>query len=544
MTLKTFRAHTMAEALAAVKRDLGKDASILHTRQVKVGGVLGIGMRTVIEIIASDQPAPRRAARESAPVPQRSESAVVATRAPGRVAAQVPSAGDAAVRRELFADADRPTAPSAVAAAAYRKAAMAPNVAKSVASRPSQQPGATSPSPVQASTPPTPAPIEQPAAIIMPVRERRAAGDRIGRLTTQAPLAPQDADAAHSLHAELVAIRRMVTQVLQTTAPTWRQSQPSELEATDDTRPSQRGVAPGMPETLFQCYLQLLEHQVSRDLADALIGAVRDELSANQLADEQAVRAGVLRRLERLIPIADTPAVPTRARDGRPLTIALVGPTGVGKTTTIAKLAASYKLRHGKRVGLITADTYRIAAVDQLRTYAGIISLPLKVVLTPDEMQAACQSMSHCDVILIDTAGRSQHNVDRIAELREMLRAADPHETHLVMSSAADESVLHRTTEVFKAVNPNRIIMTKLDEAVNFGVLVNVVRRAGAALSFVTTGQEVPDHIEPGRADRLARLILDGQLADGSEDGSEPRGDDVTRERSRQHAAIGMEART
>jgi flagellar biosynthesis protein FlhF len=544
MTLKTFRAHTMAEALAAVKKDLGKDASILHTRQVKVGGVLGIGTRTVIEIIASDQPAPRRAARESTSVPLRAETATAAPRAHDRVAARVPSAGDAAVRRELFAELDRPAVPSAAAAAAYRKAATAPSVVDSATPRSSQQPAATPPPPVQAAASPAPAPIEQPAAIIMPVRERRASGDRIGRLTTQAPLAPQDADAAHSLHAELAAIRRMVTQVLQTTAPTWRQS-PNEVAAADDTAHSHRGVTPGMPETLFLCYVQLIEHQVSRDLADALIGAVRDELSASQLADERAVRSSVLRRLERLIPIADTPAVPMRARDGRPLTIALVGPTGVGKTTTIAKLAASFKLRHGKRVGLITADTYRIAAVDQLRTYAGIISLPLKVVLSPEEMRAACQSLTHCDVILIDTAGRSQHNVDRVAELREMLRAADPHETHLVMSSAADESVLHRTAEVFKAVNPNRIIMTKLDEAVNFGVLVNVVRRAGAALSFVTTGQEVPDHIEPGRADRLAKLILDGHLSGGAIDGvSESCSDDVTRERARQHTAMSMEART
>jgi flagellar biosynthesis protein FlhF len=213
--------------------------------------------------------------------------------------------------------------------------------------------------------------------------------------------------------------------------------------------------------------------------------------------------------------------------------MALVGPTGVGKTTTVAKLAASFKLRHGRSVALITSDTYRIAAVDQLRTYASIIGLPLKVVMTPDEMRTAIDDLREAghDLILIDTAGRSQNNTDRLAELAAFLDAARPDQTHLVLSSAASEAVLVRTAQAFASTRPNHILFTKLDEAVNFGVLVNVVQRVarelrlsqidprsaaqrggGIPLSFVTTGQEVPDHIEPGRADRLARAVLDNRL--------------------------------
>src|SRR5205814_8215773 len=146
--------------------------------------------------------------------------------------------------------------------------------------------------------------------------------------------------------------------------------------------------------------------------------------------------------LAAMIPAEDQTQRPGQARDGRPLTIALIGPTGVGKTTTVAKLAATYKLRHGKRVGLVTTDTYRIAAVDQLRTYAEIIGLPLKVALSPTEMTTVCQGLSECDVILIDTAGRSQREAARLDELRQLLAAAKPHQTHLVLSSTACEAVL------------------------------------------------------------------------------------------------------
>src|SRR5690606_2295500 len=126
-------------------------------------------------------------------------------------------------------------------------------------------------------------------------------------------------------------------------------------------------------------------------------------------------------------------------------------------------LAAAYKLRHGRRVGLITSDTYRIAAVEQLRTYANIIAVPLKVGMSPQEMAGACAEMAeggNFDVVLIDTAGRSPHDGARLEELRGFIAAADPHETHLVLSSAASEAALMRAAEQFAVVSPNRVILT------------------------------------------------------------------------------------
>jgi flagellar biosynthesis protein FlhF len=132
------------------------------------------------------------------------------------------------------------------------------------------------------------------------------------------------------------------------------------------------------------------------------------------------------------------------------------------------------------------------------------------VALTGQEMQAACDALADCDIVLIDTAGRSQRDRDRLAELRAFLDAAQPHETHLVLSCTSSGSTMLEAARKFGELKPNRVIFTKLDEAVNLGVLLSVVQRVNLKLSYLTTGQEVPDHIEPSRPDRIARLVLDG----------------------------------
>ena len=185
--------------------------------------------------------------------------------------------------------------------------------------------------------------------------------------------------------------------------------------------------------------------------------------------------------------------------------MALVGPTGVGKTTTIAKLAANYRLREKRRVGLITVDTYRVAAVEQLRTYADIIDLPMEVVATPREMREAVARMSHLDLVLMDTAGRSPRDEVKIQELKSMLAEAEPDEVHLVLSSTAGAKSLISTAERFADVGTTALLLTKLDEAHSLGHLVSLVRECQLPVSYLTDGQNVPDDIQVAERRRWRR---------------------------------------
>jgi flagellar biosynthesis protein FlhF len=259
-----------------------------------------------------------------------------------------------------------------------------------------------------------------------------------------------------------------------------------------------------MSESLFGLFTDLIEADVHEDLARELVERVRGQLPPEELGDCARQKTVLSAIIEAEIPIAG-PIQPATA--GRRL-VALVGPTGVGKTTTIAKLAANFRLREKRKVGLITVDTYRIAAVEQLRTYADIIDLPMEIVATPREMHQAVARMADLDLILMDTAGRSPRDDVKIQELRAMLAEASPDEVHLVLSSVASAASLSKTAEQFAAVGVTALVLTKLDEAASLGNLLPLVRTSGLPLSYLTYGQNVPDDIAPAEAGRLARVVL------------------------------------
>ena len=195
-------------------------------------------------------------------------------------------------------------------------------------------------------------------------------------------------------------------------------------------------------------------------------------------------------------------------KDGRPKIVALIGTTGVGKTTTIAKIAAKYVLERGVSVALVTADTYRISAVDQLRTYSDIIGLPLEIVYSPEELKPALRKHRDKKLILIDTAGRSQNNDYQMDELKEFLAVEPSIEKHLVLSATTKERDAEAILERFSVCRPDRILLTKTDETESIGFIVNLLFDRRLAMSYLTTGQSVPDDIEPAKPEALARLML------------------------------------
>src|SRR5690554_3837139 len=191
----------------------------------------------------------------------------------------------------------------------------------------------------------------------------------------------------------------------------------------------------------------------------------------------------------------------------RPTVVALVGPTGVGKTTTIAKLAANFALFEGKAVGLVTIDTYRIAAVEQLKTYAEILNLPLRVVFTPGEFKRALLELSDKDLILVDTAGRSQKNRKQIRELSQFFNGRRLHETHLVLSTNTKLDDMLEAAEAFREISFNRLIFSKLDETSNIDNMLAFLERVQVPLSYLTTGQNVPEDIEVASPDVIKKYI-------------------------------------
>jgi len=259
-----------------------------------------------------------------------------------------------------------------------------------------------------------------------------------------------------------------------------------------------------LPGELAPVYGRLLDAEAPEPLARTLVRLAAEQSSPDELRTPEGAARAVRRTLADSLAVA--PVIGAVAGTRR--IAALIGPTGVGKTTTIAKLAANLKFQRGVRVGLLTIDTYRIAAVEQLKTYAEIIEVPLVVGADATSARRAIDELGSVDLVLIDTAGRSPRDEPGLRELTELLAELRPDEVHLVLAASASPGSLRAAVGRFGPSRPDRLILTKLDEAETLGPLLAVVGRTDRPVSYLTTGQSVPDAIEAAEAHRLAGLIL------------------------------------
>ncbi len=421
--VRTFRAGTLQEALAVVRRELGPEAVILHTRETAAARLWPWSRRTgEVEVTAGRDVL-------TATTDSRRANAVAAT----AVLNRPPS-------NEIKFDV--PTLPASSPLPKSSPRAMHP-----------QQPT-----------------IQGLAGVHLSL-------GTVNRLPTTGPSTPST-----DLNQQVQSLQALLQQLT-------ARLEPDRAE---------------IPAELFGLYTHLIDADVPEDTARRLTLRLKREFPRTNWSDATQARltlAGLVESDLRCSGAIRT--TPTRRK-----VVALVGPTGVGKTTTIAKLAANFKLRAGLRVGLVTVDTYRIAAVDQLRTYAEIIDIPMKVVSGPRDMPRVLSEMTDLDLVLIDTAGRSPADELQLQELKTMLAEGPVDEVHLVLSLAASTRSLLNTARQFAGVRTSSLILTKLDESPGLGQLLAALPELPFPISYLTTGQNVPDDIEPAVAARLSRLVL------------------------------------
>ncbi|MBN1916620.1 MAG: flagellar biosynthesis protein FlhF [Verrucomicrobia bacterium] len=247
---------------------------------------------------------------------------------------------------------------------------------------------------------------------------------------------------------------------------------------------------------------ELVSHDVDELLAEALLrSAVEDLRTADS---ESLIREYIDKRVERFLRVTG----PLKLDAGRPKVLAVVGPTGVGKTTTVAKLAAHHAGLERKNVAIVTVDVYRVAAVEQMRVYARLLKVPIEVVLTPTDLRSTITAHQDKDLILIDSGGRSPYDWMQVMELTAFFKEISEAEIHLALSAATRCKENLAAIDRFSSMNVHALLFTKLDETRDHGSLLTLTVKSKRPVSYLTTGQGIPEHIEPASPGKLARLIL------------------------------------
>jgi len=255
-------------------------------------------------------------------------------------------------------------------------------------------------------------------------------------------------------------------------------------------------------------YDVILENMRKNDVEEETINVILTRLKEQGIDENSNVNEVFTMFRKEIIRTLKQPSSITLDGMKRPKVVMFLGPTGVGKTTTLAKIAANFMIREKKSVGLITADTYRIAAVEQLKTYSEIMGAPVNVIYSPNEMQDAIKKYEEKDLVLIDTPGKSHKNQKHFDEIKELFHHSKPDEVYLLISAGTKMKDCKEIIKAYSFINDYKLIFTKVDETESLGIVLNVMNITGKRLSYITTGQSVPDDIETVNVDQLSKRLL------------------------------------
>ncbi|WP_159884366.1 flagellar biosynthesis protein FlhF [Paenibacillus puerhi] len=456
MRVKRYVVDSMPDALQKIRNDLGKDAVIINTKEIRSGGFLGLFSKKRIEVIAamdnaSSAPSSKNPGTTSSRELQPTLSGMSTAPKPAAAAAYGANSGQTQL----------PVQPKASAATREEKLSMAfPEV-------PDVFPAPTS------SPPPAP-PSAAPAA---PAAQR----------TQTAPVElSQAAGVIRGKEDMLMDEIRQMKEMMQRLS-------------------HQSGMVEEPNPSLARYESRLLDQEVTPELVRKLLETVAEEAEHEEAElNDEFVKQSLQRQLTDLLASEGVKSIEPDTRIAH-----FVGPTGVGKTTTIAKLAAEQVLKYQRKVGFITSDTYRIAAVEQLKTYGTILNVPLEVVFSPLDLTKAFENLQDCDLIFMDTAGRNFRNEMYVSELNALLRSSGKSETFLVLSLTTKYKDMKAITGNFHKFKLDKVLFTKMDETDSYGAIPNLVHEFGLRPSYIANGQSVPDDIRILQEQHIIDLILE-----------------------------------
>lgn len=474
MNVKKYRAATMRDALEQVKSELGEEALVLGSKSLRRRGFLGFGAREMVEVRVSTE---FTNANDQEKNKSRSSKQPTFTSLSLNPRAAAPTAN---MLREQRSN----SAFSALAARAYATEAKTDSLSVSSLRKAGSQPSAVVEK-VEVK------PLESP---VISTNEKI----EVENTETQTPAVKRD-----SLMVELERLRAEVREVKFTLTNNLLSNR-SELSPAVTTGESDDEL---YDSPYYETYLHLANLGLTPEIAKAAVRAAIASGMETRNVHELA-RLGLVKTLPSLITFGDDPLAPRNASTTNQSVVALVGPTGVGKTTTIAKLAARAALRERKRVELITLDTYRIAAVEQLRTYAEIIGAGFHVPRSVLELNALVQRFSNEALVLIDTIGRSARDLADQLELADYLRSNEQITKCLAIQATTHPADATLAIDKFALFGIDELVITKLDETGRPGAAICTAGAARLPLAYLCTGQRVPEDIEKASPESLADYAL------------------------------------